>query len=204
MPNRSKPKDEDWFKALEAELDREASSIKDDIVELNTLKSGINREVLQDFWRIWLRFNKSNIHFSLQPEYSEYLRFTEFPDSWSLRDDFRYTSVNAIELIDRTSDEGRMGDRLKLFYYTQDGKHYVRMTFEYFEGEHYYKYSGWKRLFGQYVLYDVPVKSFDAKKFHEIIGDIVKSWFESHMRKSRDSFLEHLKAHYPAGSSYSE
>ncbi|MBX8644589.1 MAG: hypothetical protein KIY12_07710 [Thermoplasmata archaeon] len=204
MPNRSKPKEEDWFKALEAELDREASSIREDVVELNRKKAEINREALQDFWRIWLRFNRSNIHFSIQPEYSEFLRFTEFPDGWQLKEDFRFSSLNSIELTDRTSEEGRMGDRLRLFYYTLEGKNYLRLTFEYFEGEHYYKYSGWKRLFGQYVLYDVSISAFNTTKFHEILADVVKAWFESHLRRSRDSFLEHLKVHYPAGTPYSE
>lgn len=204
MPNKPKPKDDDWFEALEAELDRETATIKNDVAGLTRAKTEINRDAMRDFWKIWLRFNKSNIHFSLKPEYSDFLRFREFPDDWSLRDDFRYGSVNSVELTDRSTEEGRMGDRLKLFYYNQEGRFYVRMTFEYFEGEHYYKYSGWKRIFGQYVLYDVPVDSFHSQKFHEVLADAVKAWFESHLRKGRDSFLEHLKAHYPAGNSFSE
>lgn len=204
MANKPKPRDEDWFEALDAELEKEASSIKNDVAEVNRAKRDINVMALQDMWKIWLRFNRSNIHFSIQPEYSEFLRFKEFPEDWSIREDFRFHVLNSIELTDRTTEEGRMGDSLKLFYYSQDGKYYARLTFEYFEGEHYYKYSGWKRLFGQYVLYDVPVHSFSSAKFHEILSDVVKVWYESHLRHSRDNFLEHLKARYPAGSSFSE
>ncbi len=204
MPNKPKPRDDDWFEALEAELDKKTATIRNDVAELTKAKAEINRRTMEDFWKIWLRFNKMNVHFTLQPEYSEFLRFSEFPDEWSIRDDFRFGSVNSIELTDRTSDGGRMGDRLKLFYHSHEGRFYVRMTLEYFEGEHYYKYSGWKRIFGQYVLYDAAVGAFSSSKFHEVLGDVVKYWFESHLRRSREALLDHLKAHYPAGNSFSE
>lgn len=204
MPNKPRRKDDDWYKSLESGPETNASASKDETAELNREKREINVTALQELWKIWLKFNRSNIHFSIRPEYGDFLKFREFPEEWTLREDFRFQTLNSVELKDRTSHAGRMGDALKLFYYTQDGRHYVRLVFEYFEGERYHKYSGWKRRFGQFVLYDAPVSSFAAARFRDIVADIVKPWYESHLSGGRDNFLEHLKANYPAGTPFSE
>ena len=122
MANKPKPRDDDWFEALDAELEKEASSIKNDVAEVNRAKREINMMALQDMWKIWLRFNRSNIHFSIQPEYSDFLRFKEFPEDWSIREDFRFHTLNSIELTDRIGnfDVPSFGNREVLKWESQE------------------------------------------------------------------------------------
>ncbi|MDD1773605.1 MAG: hypothetical protein LUQ14_03155, partial [Methanomassiliicoccales archaeon] len=74
----------------------------------------------------------------------------------------------------------------------------------YCEGEHYYKYSGWKRIFGQFVIFDSPLVKLDMGKLHEKLGDVVKSWYESHLRRNRDILIKHLKDNYERGETFTE
>ena len=146
---------EDWFEALDKELDKKARQITKDMGEQNTIKSDINKTLIEDFWKIWIRFQqKLNVHLSMEPNHSKFAQFTEFPDQWKFKPNLDFSGVNNVQLIDRTQEDGRVGDSLKAWYYVIDGETHLRLVFEFCEGEHYYKYSGWKRIFAEHVLYD--------------------------------------------------
>ena len=78
------------------------------------------------------------------------------------------------------------------------------MVFEYCEGEHYYKYSGWKRIFTQRVLYDTTLSALSFDKLHKIMADVVKTWYESHLRRNREILIKHLKENYEKGESFTQ
>ncbi|MCQ5375775.1 MAG: hypothetical protein NO474_04170 [Methanomassiliicoccales archaeon] len=204
MAPKDAAKEEDWFAQLDAELEQKTEAITKDLMELNNQKRMINRTLIEDFWKIWMRFGKINVHFTMEPSYSAFAQFDEFPDQWRFREDFNFAGVNTIQLVDRTQEQGRMGDSLKIWYYNEDSTPHIRMVFEYCEGEHYYKYSGWKRIFGQFVIYDAPLAKFDMDKFHEKLADVVKAWYESHLRRNRDILIKHLKDNYERGETFTE
>lgn len=197
-------KDEDWFAQLDAELERRTQAITKDVTELNNHKLRINKALVEDFWRIWMRFGKINVHFTMEPSYSAFAHFDEFPDHWRFKEDFNFAGINNIQLVDRTQDQGRMGDSIKVWYYTEDSTPHLRMVFEYCEGEHYYKYAGWKRIFGQFVIFDSPLVKLDMGKLHEKLANVVKSWYESHLRRNRDILIRHLKDNYERGETFTE
>ncbi len=78
------------------------------------------------------------------------------------------------------------------------------MVFEYCEGEHYYKYSGWKRIFTQRVLYDTTLNALSFDKLHKVLADVVKIWFESHIRRNRENLIKHVKDNYEKGETFSQ
>ena len=120
-----------------------------------------------------------------------------FPNGpWEWRKGFDAAAVAALHLIDRTQDQGRTGDALKCVYYETEGRGRLQVIFEYCEGEHYYKYSGWKRLWSQHTLYDASMERVDLAEVRKLFGDIVRTWFESHLRHNRDLLLKHMKRTY--------
>ena len=199
---KAEGKDADWFAVLDEELEKKMLEITDNVVEQNTQKVSINKSLLEDFFRIWTRFNKINVHFSLAPENSSFAQFVTYPEDWSFKPDFDFLGVDNISLTDRT--QGRVGDSVKAWYYSVEKTVHFRMVFEYCEGEHYYKYAGWKRIFSQYVLLDVPVMKFDEKKFHEALADVVKTWYESHLRRDRDIILKHIREKYEKAETFTQ
>src|SRR5438046_8081604 len=82
-------------------------------------------------------------------------------------------------------DQGRVGDALKVNYVETDGKAHLRVTFEYCEGEHYYKYSGWKRIWTIHTLYDEPLDKTNVDDLHRLFADLVRVWYESHLPEPR-------------------
>lgn len=202
--SKSESKSEDWFAALDAELDKKTNEIMKEVVTQSNMRTDVNRTLIEDFWKIWIRFNKINIHLTIVPEYSSFAQFEEYPTEWKFKDDFDFSVINNISLMDRTQDQGRVGDSIKAWYYAVDNKIHLRIVFEYCEGEHYYKYAGWKRIFGQYVLYDAFLDEVDLNKIHGVLGDIIKAWYESHLRRERDIILKHLKDKYPKGETFTE
>jgi len=197
---KAEGKDADWFTQLDEELEKKVLEITDNVVEQNTQRATINKSLLEDFFRIWTRFNKINVHFNLVPENSTFVNFVVYPEQWTFKQDFDFLLVDNAALTDRS--EGRVGDSLKAWYYAVDGKIHFKMAFEFCEGEHYYKYAGWKRIFSQYSLLDVPVAKFDEKKYHEMLGDIIKTWYESHLRRDREIILKHLREKYEKGDTF--
>ncbi len=195
-------KEADWFDQLDEELEKKTTQITDNFVEQTTQKEEINKALLEDLFRIWIRFNKINVHFSMLPESSAFAQFVVYPEQWSFKPDFDFASVDNVAITDRT--QARVGDSLKIWYYAVDSQTHVRMVFEFCEGEHYYKYAGWKRIFSQYALMDTPVLKFDEKKYHEVLGDIIKTWYESHLRRDREIVLKHIREKYEKGETFTQ
>ena len=198
-------KDEDWFAQLDEELETKTTQITDNFVEQNNQKQIINKTLLEDLFRIWIRFNKINVHFSLAPDPqgpATFATFVVYPEQWSFRPDFDFAGVDNISLTDRT--QTRVGDSLKVWYYSVDSQTHLRVVFEYCEGEHYYKYAGWKRIFSQYVLLDLPVTKFDERKYHDVLADVIKNWYESHLRRDREIILKHVREKYEKGETFTQ
>ena len=189
---------ENWFESLDKELEEQTKEIIESFGEQNTQKLEVNRSLIEDFWKIWKRFNKINVHFTIEPSYTAFAQFDEFPyGEWKWRTSFNVAGVNRIELVDRTQDQGRIGDALRVSYYVENNKPSIRIDFQYCEGEHYYKYSGWKRIYSQHLLYDEPLEKVDMGDVHGVFKDIVKTWYESHLKRNRSILLNHLKSKYP-------
>jgi len=198
-------KEEDWFAQLDEELEKKTTQITDNFVEQNNQKQIINKTLLEDLFRIWIRFNKINVHFSLAPDPqgpATFATFAVYPEQWSFRPDFDFAGVDNISLTDRT--QTRVGDSLKVWYYSVDSQTHLRVVFEYCEGEHYYKYAGWKRIFSQYVLLDLPITKFDEKKYHDVLADVIKNWYESHLRRDREIILKHVREKYEKGETFTQ
>src|SRR6266511_3285239 len=189
---------DDWFEALDAELEKRTRELVEQAGEENVEREELNRQVIEDFWKIWKRFNKINVIMALEPAYNNWALFADtFPDgAWSWKPGFRPAAVSTIQLVDRTMDQGRVGDALKLAYVTVDDTPHLRATFEYCEGEHYYKYSGWKRIWSVHTLYDEPIERVSLKELRKLFSDLVKVWYESHLRRNRDLLIKHLKAEF--------
>jgi hypothetical protein len=143
---------------------------------------------------------------TMEPTYSTFAQFEKdgFPDKWSFRPEFDLESVTNMQLIDRSQVQGRMGDSLKVWYYSVDSTPHIRVVFDYCEGEHYYKYAGWKRIFGQFIIYDAALNNYDEDQMHESLRDVVLSWYESHLRNNRDILITHLKENYEKGETFTE
>ncbi len=199
-----KGKSEDWFETLDKELDKKTENAMKNEGEQSSEKDELNRELISDFWKVLLRFERINIHFSMEPSHTLFAQFERYPYEWSLKENFDFGGVNQIQIMDRTRDQGRVGDSLRLRFYKDKDETHMRLSFEYCEGEHYYKYSGWKRIFGQFVLYDSPVKKVNMDQFHAILADVVRVWYDSHLKRDRDSIITHLKDNYEKGETYTQ
>jgi hypothetical protein len=199
---KAEEKDADWFAQLDEELEKKTLQITDNQAEQSTQKTEINRNLLSDLFRIWTRFNKINVHFTMMPDPQTFAHFVVYPEQWDMKPDFRFDSVDNATLTDRT--QGRVGDSLKAWFYSVDSQTHFRLAFEFCEGEHYYKYAGWKRIFSNYTLIDTPVTKFEEKKYHEVLADIVKVWYESHLRRDREIILKHLREKYEKGETFTQ
>lgn len=197
-------KKEDWFDNLDKELEKKTSQARKSTGTENTRKDELNRTIISDLWKILLRFDKINIHFSIEPSHTQFAQFEKYPYEWSLKENYDFGGINQLQLVDRTREEGRVGDTLKARYYDENDVHHLRLTFEFCEGEHYYKYSGWKRIFGQYILFDAPIKKLDLDQFHTVLADVVRNWYESHLKHNREAFLEYLKSTFEKGETYTQ
>lgn len=195
---------DDLFAQLDAELNELAEDITDDMGKLSERKAAINKSLIENFWKIWIRFDKRKIHFTMEPSPGTFATFEEFPDKWSFRDNFRFADCSSISLIDKTQDQGRTGDSLKAWYYPVGKEVHFRLVFEYCEGEHYYKYSGWKRIFAQQILYDSPVDKVNLNKIWEILAGLVKVWFESHLRRNRELLLKYVRENFEKGETFTQ
>jgi len=194
----------DLFDQLDKELSEMEGEIQEDIVKLNSSRTKVMRTLIEDFWKIWCRFKRINIHFSIEPNQSLWAVFEDFPEQWTFREGFNFSDITQVELIDRTQDQGRVGDSLKAFFYTVDKTLHLRVVFEYCEGEHYYKYSGWKRIFSQQILYDTPLDKVNAEKMWAVLANVIKIWFESHLRKNRDIIIKYVKENFEKGETFTQ
>ena len=195
---KSAERKDDWFDALEVDLQRKKEEVSHDLVEQSGKRAQINRTIIEDFWRIWRKFHEIGVHFTLEPGYESWAVFSDtFPNGpWEWRQGFNPAAVPLLQLVDRTQDQGRSGDALKCVYYDAEGKPRFKVLFEYCEGEHYYKYSGWKRIWSIHTLLDTSADRLDLDGLHKVLGDVVKAWYESHLRRNRDVLIRHLKKNY--------
>ncbi len=195
---------DDWFEALDEELEKKTKEIVKDVSQTSKKKEEFTKTLLADIWRIWLRFNRINVTFKIEPDQYSFLRFKDYPSEWELKDDseFDYGALNQISIIDVSPLQNRTGDALKILMYPKDGETHIKMIFEFCEGEHYYKLAGWKRIFVQYILYEAPLKKAKLDDIHEIMGDVVKTWYESHLRKNRDIIIDHIRSKYVKGEEF--
>jgi len=194
----------DWFADLDAELEKKTQSIVKDVAELNSQRGKLNRSLIEDFAKIQARFAKINVHLTMEPAQSAYAEPTSIPEQYRMKEDFDYAGVKNIQLVDRTQEQGRMGDSLKVWYYNDETTMHLRVVFEYCEGEHYYKYAGWKRVFGQFVIYDVPLGEVDMDDLHAKLAEVVKAWYESHLRRNREVLISALKDSFEKGETFTE
>ncbi|MFO8110340.1 MAG: hypothetical protein R6U17_07475 [Thermoplasmata archaeon] len=208
MASKKKEKKEaaDWFDELDEELEKKTEETFRDLGERDSKLADINQQFIKDFWRIWIRFEKINVHFSMKPEYSSFAKIKEFPENWEFKENFDFTGVQTIRLMDKTQDENRVGDTLLIDYYTEEDVFKVGMFFEFCEGETYYKYSGWKRIYARYLLWEAgfPLEDNDMDEFHEILKDVVKVWYESHLKKDRNIMLNHINKEFDKIEEYPE
>ena len=202
-PKASSEKD-DWIKQLDAELEKQTQDIMKDAAELQTQMGAVNKTLIKDFDQIKDRFDKQKVFLTMEPQRSVYALQDDTLERWEFKPDFRPENVRNIQLIDRTQEQGRMGDSLKVWYYNDTGAHRLRMIFEYCEGEHYYKYAGWKRVFGQFVIYDEALSKVDIADNHDKMAVVVKAWFESHLRHNREVLINALKESFEKGETFTE
>src|SRR3989442_4045622 len=60
-----KAKGDDWFSSLDAELEKKTKEIIEDVGEQNVARLELTKTLIEDFWKVWKRFNKVNVHFAL-------------------------------------------------------------------------------------------------------------------------------------------
>ncbi len=192
----------DWYEKLESELEKKREEVIKTISTEKEKKKELNMNLIEDFWRIWLQFNKINVHFRMDPPYSDWGKFIVFPDKWELREDFDFSSVTEIALVDLTRDQNRTGDSIKVKYYSTDEEERIKMLFEFFEGEEYYKYSGLKRIYSQYILYDETVSKASIDKIRDILLKIIPKWYESHLKGDRSIIIDYIKSNFEKGESF--
>lgn len=206
MPKPKGEKGSDWFDSLDQELQKKTQEILQDVGQQTSKRSELNRALIGDAWKIWKRFNAANVHLTLEPNYERWAVFPDtFPDGqWRWREGFNAAGVATVSLTDRTQDQGRIGDALKIQHYDTEGRPRVKVTFEYCEGEHYYKYSGWKRIWSNHTLLDASVDRMDMDNVHKVLADVVKVWYESHLRRNRDLLIRHLKKNYERVETYNQ
>ena len=202
-PSGNADKD-DWFADLDAELEQKTQNIVKDVAELNAQRAKVNRSLIEDFARIQARFERIDVHLTMEPARNVFSEPTSIPEQYTMKNDFDYAGVKNIQLVDRTQEQGRTGDSLKVWFYNDEVTMRMRMVFEYCEGEHYYKFAGWKRMFGQFVIYDAPLGEVDMDMLHEKLGEVVKAWYESHLRRNRELLISALKETFEKGETFTE
>ncbi len=206
MAKAKADKGADWFDSLDAELQKKTEEILADVGQTASKRTDLTKGLIEDAWKIWKRFNAMNVHLAMEPSYERWAVFPDtFPDGeWRWREGFNPASILSVTLTDRTQEQGRIGDALKIVYYDTNARPRVKMTFEYCEGEHYYKYSGWKRIWSIHTLMDSSSDRLDMNEVHKVLGDVVKSWYESHLRRNRDLLIRHLKKNYERVETYNQ
>jgi hypothetical protein len=196
---------EDWFEKLAGELEKKKEEVMKDISTESEKRIELNRNLIEDFWRIWIQFNKINVHFKMIPSHDKWVsHFIEYPDKWVIKKDFDFARVWEVSLVDITRDSSRVGDSLKVLYYNADDGEKLRMVFEFSEGEKYDKYSGWKRIYSQYVLYDEYVKKASLDKIREILLKVIPVWYESHLKGDRSIIIDYIKKNFVKGKTFTD
>jgi hypothetical protein len=197
-------KQEDWFEKLQSDLNKKSEEILKGYNLESDKKRSINIEMVQDLWKIYLKFVDVNVHFTLDPPATNWASFTDYPTNWKIRDEYNFGALNSISFVDTTREDDRTGDALKMAYELGPDGEKIKITFEFFEGEKYYKYSGWKRTYAKHTLYESLVSKSSIDEIHNILSDLILKWYESHLKRDRNLLINHIKEKYPVSESLTE
>ena len=196
---------EDWYEKLQSELQKKKEEVIKSISTESGKKKELNRNIIEDFWKVWIQFNNINVHFRMEPPHEKWVsHFEVFPDKWVVNENFDFAAVREISLVDITRDQNRVGDSLKVIYYNSDEGEKIRVIFEFSEGEKYYKYSGWKRIYSQYMLYDELVKKANIDKIREMLLKVIPVWYESHLKGNRSIIIDFVKNNFVKGQTFTD
>lgn len=193
-----------WFDDLDKELEKKTSEVIKDVGKKNVIKTDLNTVLMEDFLRVWGRFSKIGVHLTMEPTPTTFALFDNYPESWKIKEDFDFSEVNSFSLLDTTQDEGRVGDTLLVNHYSVGTVPRFRMSFEFCEGEHYHRYLGWKRHYAKHILLEVPLDRAKLERVHDVLADIVRVWFESHLRRDREFLVNHIKENYERAESFTK
>lgn len=195
--------EDDFVLSLKNEFAKVQKSAGEKTGEDLSHRAALNKRLLQDLWEVHNQFEEISVHLTLEPSQTLFATFLEYPEKWSFRDNFDFGAVKTIELKDRTP--GWLGHTLRFWYYkTPEGKTHLRAIFEWSDGESYHRYTGWMRMMSQAVLYDAMETSVSVHELHQILKDIVVKWYASHVDRTPEAFIAHLKEKYPKGASYAK
>ncbi|MGI0054708.1 MAG: hypothetical protein ACREB9_03355 [Thermoplasmata archaeon] len=197
---------DDFAAALERELGRvEAAVAAEERTERKDLghRGQLNRRLLQDLWEVHNRFEQISVHLTLEPAATLFATFAEYPTQFTLRENFDFGALTAIELADRA--QGWIGYGLRFWYYRDaEGRGRLRGIFEWTEGETYHRYAGWMRTINQAVVVDSIDHEVDVGKLQGALREIAVKWYSAHLNRNPASLVEYLKGHFPAGASYTK
>lgn len=195
--------EDDFVLSLKNELSKSQKSAGERGTEDTARRTEINKRLLQDLWEVHNQFEQVSVHLTVEPSQTLFATFVEYPNKWTFKDNFDFGAVKTIELHDRTP--GWLGYTLRFWYYrTPEGKPHLRGIYEWCEGESYHRYTGWMRMMNQAVLVDAHEDTIDFRQLHPILKDVVVSWYASHLERSPESFIGHLKQKYPKGAAYAK
>ncbi|MGC8645863.1 MAG: hypothetical protein ACP5UO_06395 [Thermoplasmata archaeon] len=193
--------EKDWFSKLDEQLAKKEKEVLKESSLTTGKKSEFNKKILTDLWQTWVRFNKQNIHFTIDPPPSKWLEFTSYPDKFQLSNDFFFENVSNISFRDTAGDKERVGDSLKIIYKKEENES-VSVLFEFSEGEKYDRYTGWHRYFTQYILYESPLKNAKIEEIENVLLDVIAKWYESQLRRDRNVIIEEIKKNYKKGETF--
>ena len=195
--------DDDFVESLKTELSRAQKSAGEKGTEDLARRAEINKRLLQDLWEVHNQFEDISVHLTIEPSQTLFATFVEYPMKWTFKDGFDFGAVKTVELHDRTP--GWLGFTMRFWYYrTPEGKPHLRGIYEWCEGESYHRYTGWMRMMNQAVLYDAHEDLVSFKELHPTLRAVVVAWYGSHLERSPESFIAHLKEQYPKGTNYSK
>ena len=195
--------EDDFVHSLRAELQRTQKSAGEKDGEDLSHRLELNKRLLQDLWEVHNQFEEISVHLTVDPSQTVFATFLEYPEKWTFRDNFDFSAVKTIEIHDRTP--GWLGHTLRFWYYkTPEGKAHLRAIFEWSDGESYHRYTGWMRMMSQAVLYDAADTSVSLHDLHAVLKDVVVHWYSSHIDRTPETFVAHLKEKYPKGASYAK
>ncbi|MEM0167568.1 MAG: hypothetical protein QW364_00970 [Thermoplasmatales archaeon] len=193
--------EKDWFSKLDEQLAKKEKEVLKDSSLTTGKKSEFNKKILSDLWQTWVRFNKQNIHFTIDPPPSKWLEFTSYPEKFNLSGDFSFENVSNITFRDTAGDKERVGDSLKIIYKKEEDEG-IAVIFEFSEGEKYDRYTGWHRYFTQYILYESPLKTAKIEEIEGVLLDILTKWYESQLRRDRNVIIDDVKKNYKKGETF--
>ncbi len=201
MPATEQPKD--WFSKLDEQLAKKEKEVMRESSLTTGKKAELNKKILTDLWQTWVRFNKQNIHFTIDPPPNKWLEFTSYPEKFQLSNDFFFENVSVISFKDTAGEMERVGDALKIIYKKDDNES-ISVLFEFSEGEKYDRYTGWHRYFTQYILYEAPLKAAKIEEIEDVLLNVISKWYESQLRRNRELIIDEIKGNYKKGETFIE